>query len=196
MRDRISVFTLVLAITACACRSTPTVEPLPTTTAASPSPAPSASPSVTVDPTEGWGGDVLVPAFVVSSASNALTIRARATTLGAAVDLDVVFDAAAHTVELRPTGPGADRLLETIARAWKAPAPKGAMRHVTVPAAWLAGDANATATNKIATKVFFELAGGDAAELYVNWNPSASTLEILEKDEGYREDVLRALTAP
>lgn len=149
------------------------------------------------DPDEGWGGDVEVPATLVRVEDHSFVVRTHATIDGRSVELEVSFEEPTQgmmgVVELRPVGAGAAALLGAMANAWQQPAPTRPPRKVRVPAAWLVGTARDARQSASRTKVFFE---EQDAELYVNWNPQTSMLELFEKDDGYREGVLGALTGP
>ncbi len=144
---------------------------------------------------EGWGGDVEVPAKILRANEHSFNLRARGTIDGKLVEIEVSFDeakpGAGSSVEVRPLV-GGDAFLAGVARAWKQKAPSK-MRTVRVAAAWLAGSAAAARESAVHTKVFFE---EQDAELFVNWNPQTSMLELSEKDDEYRSGVLRALGEP
>lgn len=193
---RPSLLCAVLVATACR-RSTPTIGSDPTTTTSVSTEAPRRPVLVGRVPGEGWGGDFEVPSRVVRVAEHELTVRTSAAIDGRPVDIEVRFtdpaDGMMGHVELRPLGAGGDALLTAMAKAWKQPARPRGMRTLRLPAAFLSGSAKAAATDALHTKVFFD---DVQSELFVNWNPKTSMLELFEKDEDYREGVIGGLSTP
>ena len=95
----------------------------------------------------------------------------------------------------RSTGPESDAFLQALSELYKVKtSPKKFSSEVYADAVVLEGRLSTMETKPLKIKVFFNAEGPESkyAELYTNVDPSKRVLEIHEKDEGYRENVLRA----
>jgi hypothetical protein len=137
---------------------------------------------------------------------------------------DVPITGYRGTVLLRSNGAESDAFLRALAAAYGVSAPGAAMAAETgFTAISLAGDPRSLKAGIVKMKLFFEpaasersedtaaAADGDAAapddsaaleemeddsyaEIYLNVDVAAGRMELLEKDEGYRKPVIRALS--
>jgi hypothetical protein len=108
---------------------------------------------------------------------------------------DVPIDTSRGTVSYRRVGPESDAFLEALDELYRAKlSPKAMAADTRFTGISLKGDPGDLASGPVKIKLFYEKGGEDRyAELYTNIDLAARKLEIREKDEGYRSQVVQAL---
>jgi hypothetical protein len=162
---------------------------------------------------EGWGADIRLSLTEITSADSFVTYKAISSYEGKNVGLEFTLPIAKLAIENSPTqileiktcGESSDNLLTLLSKLYKLKI--DAMKHFISSAKLAFVDLNEFARSKFGKdaiphtdtkemKLFFETNDPeDYAELYVNINDKEHWLELKEKDEGFRQQVIRFLTA-
>jgi len=101
------------------------------------------------------------------------------------------------TVSYRRIGPESDAFLQVLDGLYGSKSnPNGMAAETLFTAITLGGDPVDLASGPVKIKLFYEKGGDDRyAELFTNIDLSARKLEVAEKDEEYRSQIVRALKA-
>jgi hypothetical protein len=108
---------------------------------------------------------------------------------------DVPIETSRGMVSYRRVGPESDAFLQVLDELYRAMLrPKAMAADTPFTGISLEGDPGDLASGPVKIKLFYEKGGEDTnAELYTNIDLSARKLEVREKDEGYRSQVIQAL---
>lgn len=108
---------------------------------------------------------------------------------------DVPFQVGSGTVAYRSVGPESDAFLQVLDQLYGTkPKPRTMAAEAPFAGISLEGDPGELAGGPVKIKLFFEKGGEDRyAEFFTNIDLAARRLELREKDEGYRRQVLQAL---
>jgi hypothetical protein len=108
---------------------------------------------------------------------------------------DVPIETSRGTVSYRRVGPESDAFLQVLNDLYGAKlSPKAMAADTPFTGISLEGDPGDLASGPVKIKLFYEKGGEDRyAELYTNIDLAARKLEVREKDEGYRRQVIQAL---
>ena len=162
---------------------------------------------------EGWGADIRLSLTEIASADSLVTYKAISSHEGKNLGLEFslpnnnpgVPNSPTQILAIRSSGEISDNLLMFLSRLYKLKADPSERFISSAKIAFV--DLNEFArvkfgkdaipnTEKKEMKLFFETEDpNDYAELYVNINEKEHWLELREKDEGYRQQVIRFLTA-
>jgi hypothetical protein len=99
-------------------------------------------------------------------------------------------------VTIRSIGPASDNFVAALARLYGFPVPgKGMLPAIDVEAVGLNSDPRRLETEPVHMKLFFNSDSSEDryAEVFQNTNLPAKLLQFHEKDEGYRQPLVRAL---
>jgi len=162
---------------------------------------------------EGWGADIRLSLTEIASTDSFFTYKAISSHEGRNVGIEFTLPNAKPAIEKSPTqilgiktcGESSDNLLMLLSKLYKL---KGDTTKHFISSAKLAFvDLNEFARSKFGKdaiphtdtkemKLFFETQDpDDYAELYVNINDKQHWLELKEKNEAYRKQVIKFLTA-
>ena len=162
---------------------------------------------------EGWGADIRLSLTEIISTDSMVTYKAISSYEGKKVGLEFTLPIAKPATENSPTeilqiktcGENSDNLLRLLSKLYRLKVDTNAHFISSVKLAFV--DLNEFARSKFGKdaipqtdskemKLFFETEDPeDYAELYVNINDKEHWLELREKDEGYRRQVIKFLTA-
>jgi hypothetical protein len=162
---------------------------------------------------EGWGADIRLSLTEITSTDSFVTYKAISSHEGKNVGLEFILPNNKPGIENLPTqiltvkscGEGSDNLLMLLSKLYKLR--DDTTKHFIGSAKLAFVDLNEFARAKFGKdavshtdakemKLFFETEDpDDYAELYVNINDKEHWLELREKDEGYRKQVIKFLTA-
>ena len=161
---------------------------------------------------EGWGADIRLSLSEISSTDSLVTYKAISSHEGKNVGLEFILPKAKPATDSSPTqiltiktcGESSDNLLILLSNLYKLKADH--VKHFINSASLSFVDLNEFARAKFGKdaipdtdakemKLFFETEDpNDYAELYVNINDKEHWIELREKDESYREQVIKFLT--
>jgi hypothetical protein len=162
---------------------------------------------------EGWGADIRLSLTETTSADSLVTYKAISSYKGENMGLEFrlpndkpgVSNSPTQILTIRSSGETSDNLLMFLATLYKLKADSSKRFIKSAKIAFV--DLNEFARTKFGKdaipnteakemKLFFETDDpNDYGELYVNINEKEHWLELREKDEGYRQQVIRFLTA-
>lgn len=161
---------------------------------------------------EGWGADIRLSLTEITSTDSLTFYKAISSYEGKNVGIELIVpntkpgmeNSPTQTLELKTCGESSDNLLALLSKLYKL---KGdTARHFTTSASLAFVDLNEFAKAKFGKdaishtdakemKLFFETEDPeDYAELYVNINEKEHWLEVREKDESYRRQIIKFLT--
>jgi len=161
---------------------------------------------------EGWGADIRLSLTEITSTDSFITYKAISSHEGKNVGIEVILPNSKPGNENSPTqlliiktcGESSDNLLMLLSKLYKLR--DDTTKHFIGSAKLAFVDLNEFARDKFGKdavshtdakemKLFFETEDpDDYAELYVNINNKEHWLELREKDEGYRKQVIKFLT--
>jgi len=147
-----------------------------------------------------WGDFSLRIESQTCGGDSTCIVRAKGLFHGNPVGIEVVLGAnrnGKRGVLYRSAGPESDALLAAMASVYRTAPPSGTFTtEVWADAVVLEGSTKTIATSPLKMKVFFNANGPESkyAEMYTNVVPSRQALELFEKDESYRQPLLRALS--
>jgi hypothetical protein len=165
------------------------------------------------DEEEGWGADIRLSLAEVISTDSLITYKAISSHEAKNVAVEFVLpnnkagneNSPTQILEIKTCGEGSDNLLMLLSKLYKIKIDTTKHFIGFTKLAFVDLDEFAKAkfgkdaipqTDTKEMKLFFETEDPeDYAELYVNINDKEHWLEIREKDEGYREQVVKFLTA-
>jgi len=162
---------------------------------------------------EGWGADIRLSLIEVASADSFTTYKAISSHEEKNVGIEFILPYTRSAIESSPTqmleirtcGESSDNLLMLLSKLYKLK--DDPTRHFIHSAELAFVDLNEFAKSKFGKeairhsdakemKLFFQTDyPDDYAELYLNINDKEHWLELKEKDEGYREQIIKFLTA-
>ncbi len=162
---------------------------------------------------EGWGADIRLSLAEITSTDNLTIYKAISSYDGKNVGIEFILPNAKSGIKNSPTqileiktcGESSDNLLRLLSGLYKLKI--DTTDHFISSAKLAFVDLNEFARSKFGKdaipqtdakemKLFFESEDPDNyAELYVNINDKEHWVELIEKDEGYRQQVIRFLTA-
>jgi len=162
---------------------------------------------------EGWGADIRLSLTEISSTDSFVTYKAVSSHEGKKVGLEFTLaknkaatdNSPTQILTIKTSGESSDNLLILLSNLYKLKADQA--KHFISSAKLAFVDLNEFAKAKFGNdaipntdvkemKLFFETEDpNDYAELYVNINDKEHWLELREKDDSYREQVIKFLTA-
>jgi len=162
---------------------------------------------------EGWGADIRLSLTEITSTDSFITYKAISSHKGKNVGIELALPNSKPGIEnsltqiltIKTCGESSDNLLMLLSKLYKLR--DDTAKHFISSAKLAFVDLNEFAKSKFGKdavpgtdakemKLFFETEDPeDYAELYVNINDKEHWLELREKDEGYREEVIKFLTA-
>lgn len=161
---------------------------------------------------EGWGADIRLSITEIAKTDTSIIYFANSLYDNKNVGLKIIIPTAspinekelAQILTLQSSGNISDNLVQTLSKLYKVKADttlhfvsskRIAFIDLNEFAKAQFGQEQANKTTAKEMKVFFEAENpDDNAELYININEAEHWLEIREKDEGYRKQVIKGLT--
>ncbi|HEX5153611.1 MAG TPA: hypothetical protein VFW07_19315 [Parafilimonas sp.] len=161
---------------------------------------------------EGWGADIRLSITEIVKTDTSITYFANSLYYNKNVGLKIIIPTAspknekelAQILTLQSSGNISDNLVQTLSKLYKEKADttlhfvsskRIAFIDLNEFAKAQFGQEPANKTTAKEMKIFFEAKNpDDNAELYININEAEHWLEIREKDEGYRKQVIKGLT--
>jgi hypothetical protein len=161
---------------------------------------------------EGWGADIRLSLTEITSTDSLTCYKAISTDEGKNVGIEFILpntkpgmeNSPTQTLEVKTCGESSDNLLALLSKLYKLK--DDTTRHFIASTKLAFVDLNEFAKTKFGKdaishtdakemKLFFETEDPeDYAELYVNINEKEHWLEVREKDESYRRQVIKFLT--
>ena len=161
---------------------------------------------------EGWGADIRLSVTEISKTDTSVTYFANSIYDKKNVGLKITIPTAspksekelAQVLTLQSSGNISDNLVHTLSKLYKekvdttlhfVASKRIAFIDLNEFAKVQLGQETSTKTETKEMKIFFEAENpDDNAELYININEAEHWIEIKEKDEGYRKQVIKGLT--